>query len=158
MNRKHPAEYITEKDITVDLFPDVKAIKRNSFVYSKHFESDIICYLECGYYTEIEFKNNVSDFQLDFTKCIGRMKSNDTRRRRKANDKRIFKHDLIKKGKTGLFGFYFACPAGVIDIRDVPDYCGLIWLEKDLFGKVEIKLMSTAPILPKAKKLTPFLL
>ena len=159
MKRKHPNEFITEADLTIDLFQDteVRTLKRNCFFYSSHFESDIILLYREGHYVEIEFKNNFSDYELDFTKCIGRMKTNDTRRRRKPGDERVFKHDLIKQGKTGLQGFWFACPVGVIQEKDLPEHAGLLWIDKDLFGRVFLQLIRTAPLLPDFKRLTPHL-
>ena len=153
---------VTEKDLTPamlpELFPLGGAVRYNSFFYSRHFESDVVFLDTAGFYVEFEFKNNYADFKLDFTKCIGRMRSNDSRRTRKPGDTRTFKHDLVRDGETGAKAFYFVCPTGVIPAAAVPEHCGLIYLDRDLFGATYAEIVIEAPALPKPRQLTPALL
>lgn len=137
---------MTERDITLEVlqragFPP-GVVNYNRFAWSPHFESDCILHSSSGDLYEFEFKNNYPDFKLDFTKCIGRMTGGpSTRRTRKPGDTRIFKHDLLKTGKTPLKQFIFCCPAGVIPASKVPDPCGLMYLHEDLFGFVEMEIV-----------------
>lgn len=68
--------------------------------------------------TEIEVKISLSDFKADF--------------------KKTFKHHKFQnynETHTCPSFFYYACPLGLIALRDVPDYAGLIYVNED--GSIE---------------------
>ena len=78
-------------------------------VYLWRWESDLI-YLSRNYYaTEYEIKTTRSDFKADF--------------------KKVMKHQQLSGHVTGPTYFYYACPKGLIDADEVPDYAGLIHTE-----------------------------
>jgi hypothetical protein len=40
--------------------------------------------------------------------------------------------------------FYYACPDGIIDLKDVPDYAGLIWINENA-----ARIIKQAPFITK---------
>lgn len=136
----------------------------NRRYYSENFESDVILHLPNGELIEFEFKNNHSDFMLDFMKRIGqytrtngRVDPRQRRRSRPKDDPRLYKHDLLPAGGLGIKKFYFLCEPGIIDIKKVPEYSGLCHLEVDFFGHSTIKVIKKAPVLPNVKIFQPLL-
>lgn len=81
---------------------------RNVFVHD--WEADHFSVTSSKYTYEIEVKISRSDFFCDFKKP---------------------KHDVFKSElrnyKTCPNKFYYACPVGLIESHEVPDYAGLIW-------------------------------
>jgi len=79
------------------------------------------------YITEYEIKISIGDFKKDFKKK--RSKKEFTRKGRQIVDK--FKHDTIAAGEYDSNKFYFVVPKDLINIKDIPDYAGLIYYDED---------------------------
>lgn len=70
-------------------------------------ESDFLSITRAGLITECEIKRSRSDFKADF--------------------KKKQKHELLAKRKNSpVQYFYYVCPEGIIDVKDLPPYAGLI--------------------------------
>ena len=126
-------------------------IHYNTFSWSKHFETDITVFEKDGTLIEIEWKNNLEDFTIDFFKNIGgysrKLAKRRPRRTRVKDSSVIYKHDLLKAREVPLKQFYFACPGGIIPKEKVPEYAGLIYLEPDFFSIAQAFIIKPAPIL-----------
>lgn len=83
-------------------------------------EADLVGVTAGRFVTEYEIKRFHSDFKADFNKKA--------------------KHRLLKEGKHPANYFYFVCPSGLIQSHEVPDYYGLIWIEK--YEPIELRLKS----------------
>lgn len=94
----------------------------NTFALQNRLEADFLSITRSGYVHEVEMKISKTDFKADFKKIsAGKLK-----------------HDLIKDGKLANY-FWFCTPLNLLDINDIPDYCGLIEFFVD--GKKNIKLV-----------------
>lgn len=70
--------------------------------------------------TEIEVKISISDFKADFRKTF-----------------KHYKFQNYNDRHTCPSHFYYACPAGLIPLIDIPVYAGLIYVNQD--GSIEIE-------------------
>lgn len=126
----------------------------NSFIYN--WESDFFCRTKSGYTIEVEIKVSRSDFFADF--------------------KKTRKHYLLQSHKLDFVShrvsnklvdpklhipnrFYYAMPRGLVKETDVPDYAGILWLdriEEDWYGTKsivhKIDTGKPAPLLHKTKQ------
>lgn len=104
----------------------------NSYVYNRNWESDIFVLNKSGYSYEFEVKVSRADFKGDL--------------------KKVQKHQILQAGKT--LGedflrpnrFYYAVPKDMVKVEEVPEYAGLIYMEKYGFEKIK-----EAPLLHKYK-------
>ena len=131
-------------------------IHYNTFSWSRDFESDITVFEKCGSLVEIEWKNNLEDFSIDFFKNAGgysrKLEKRRPRRKRVDDPTIVYKHDLLKNRNVPLKQFYFACPGGVIPREKIPEYAGLIYIEPDFFNTGQAFMIKKAPILSKEKQ------
>lgn len=98
-----------------------KWVMNNLHVYD--WESDYLAITKSLYAYEIEVKTTVADYKADFKKP---------------------KHKMLRAGKLCPNYFFFASEPNIINIQDVPDYAGLIWVYKGYYAtkKVAPKLHS----------------
>jgi hypothetical protein len=88
-------------------------------------ESDWLSFLTSGYCWEIEVKCTKSDYKADFFKR---------------------KHKKFKEGKTTTANrFYYAVPPGLIKEEDLPDYAGLMYVDR------YVEIIKKAPLLHRTK-------
>lgn len=82
-------------------------------IFLWNWESDLLYLTNCNYAVEWEIKLSRSDFRADFQKQ--------------------YKHNVLagKYHPVGPSEFYFACPQGLIDKNEVPEYAGLVWVNPD---------------------------
>lgn len=107
----------------------------NQYIFN--WECDFFCISAGGYTVEVEIKISKSDFKANFKKL----------------DKHRLLQDLTRNSKPNKF--WYCCPAGIIDIKDIPAYAGLLWIDKNL-NFIEVK---KAPFIHKEKnKMTGILL
>jgi len=100
---------------------------QNTIVFQ--FESDFFCIAKRSKYIyEVEVKVTKADFKKDFEKRSG-FKGNK------------LKHDILcdKEEKFKPHKFFFACPAGLINIEDIPKEYGLIWVYDNKYDAVLIQ-------------------
>ena len=83
---------------------------KNIYLYDS-FEADVVSVDRHDRVHEVEIKMSRSDFLADF--------------------KKEGKHHKTSNGYMANF-FYFACPAGLVDKEDIPEYAGLIWVDDRL--------------------------
>lgn len=100
-------------------------------VYAFGEETDFFCISKTGYATEFEIKVSKSDFKADFKKKKKHERYADKSRTHKPNR------------------FYYVVPEGLIDVKDVPTYAGLIYVNK--FASAPMKYIKKAPLLHKEK-------
>lgn len=77
-------------------------------VYHFYWESDLLYVSNTGYLSEFEIKLTKSDFRADAKK---------------------FKHHYLGTPNSGLKEFWYVVPTGLVDIEDVPDHAGLMYVE-----------------------------
>ena len=102
---------------------NTKLFKTNEIV-------DFLSVLHSGYCQEIEVKISKGDFKADFKKP---------------------KHKLIRSKPSGwdrkvANRFYYAVPKGLLTIKDVPSYAGLIYVDRN-----SVVVVKKAPLLHKVK-------
>lgn len=115
-----------------------------SFTPIRWWESDHYAVTKAGYAVEFEIKTSVADFKADAKK------QKDGRAMRDGqgyvrDDKGGFiyssdnKHEqLAAKCIHGPSRFYFVCPEGVLQVRDMPEWAGLIWAFEKKFWRYPI--------------------
>ena len=92
----------------------------NDLVLTNHFhsdwEADILIVDKQGYSHEIEIKLSKADFKNDFRK----------RNLNRNTNEKFLKHDKISCGDYPCNSFSFLLPQGMIELEEIPDYCGII--------------------------------
>lgn len=103
-------KYLTAKTIAEIIYDSIHSgeIRLQNFYY-KGFEADLFRLQNNGYIIEYEIKVSRSDFFKDFEKKD--------------------KHEQIKSGQR-CNRFYFVVPTCLVKIAEVPDYCGLIYVNE----------------------------
>lgn len=123
----------------------------NTYVYD--WESDVFSVTKTGYAYEIEIKVSYSDFKADFNKrhkhqvlsckkdwmCLN---LNYTGGLYPGCDIKL----VPITGNTCPNKFFYACPEGLIDVKEIPEYAGLIYTD----GYYH-KVIKPAPFLHKDK-------
>lgn len=103
----------------------------NMYFFSEDGEQDAVHFLENGLCYEYEIKTRKFDFMDDF---------------KKVNKHKKLKEAFLNKDKTKSFDtanrFYYACPPGIIDKKDVPTYAGLVEVDEH-----KVRIVKTAPVL-----------
>lgn len=111
MNSKEIGNLIIEKYKHIDIcLPNY---------YYDGFEADVFRLTSKGQIVEYEIKLTKADFWADFKKSYKNSKK-----------ELVVKHDSLKNGLR-CNRFSFVVPSGLIDISDIPDYCGLIYVEEN---------------------------
>jgi hypothetical protein len=105
-------------------------------------ECDLISVNREGYLCEWEIKISRSDFKADFGKtrkheCLAAGQGRFTRQRRQREGEVVQYHFLT------CSYFSYACPAGLLQLTDIPVYAGLTWVYPD--GRVTT--LKQAPLL-----------
>jgi hypothetical protein len=104
---------ITSKDIVNSLllrFINHKYLINNAYIFD--WESDFFSVSESGYVYEVEIKVTRGDYKDDFNKTN--------------------KHLLLAEGKDYIQNikrpnkFFYACPKGLLNTIEIPEYAGLI--------------------------------
>jgi len=102
-------------------------------------EVDVFAISSSGYMYEFEIKRSRSDFLADF-------KNKSHKHQKLLNGEAIYIYDEWKRGyKTGgeitriiiPNRFFFVCEINMIKPEELPDYCGLVYIEKENF--IEVK-------------------
>ena len=104
---------ITSKDIVKSLrlrYINHKYLINNAYIFE--WESDFFSVSESGYVYEVEIKVTRGDYKDDFNKTS--------------------KHLLLSEGKESTKNikrpnkFFYACPKGLLNTVEIPEYAGLI--------------------------------
>ena len=98
-------------------------------VYIFDWECDLVTINRNNYIYEFEIKSNKWDYINDF---------------KKTEKHKSFKRLVSKSGLPNYF--YYVCPKDLIKLEDIPEYAGLIYIDKEYNRVNEIK---KAPILHK---------
>lgn len=142
-------------------------------VSNKHlhywFECDFMTISKADYLTEFEIKQSKSDYKRDFvTKKIkhewlkGNRDGNLLIEKSWNNKNEVIVdaftpkfegfQQTIKMGEyKGPNYFYFICPIDVIDVKDVPDYAGLVYVLENNTRIPKLSFVKQAPRLHKNK-------
>ena len=107
----------------------------NLYVFS--WESDKLLKTRAGYFYEFEIKISRADYKNDF------------------KNKR-YKHNILgscfSDGHKKPNYFYYAVPEGLIDVSEVPEYAGLVYiLDDSVLSFSHIRIIKKAPLLHKEK-------
>lgn len=134
---------MTAKEIIKDFCKRVMCERKSNLVfpniYLGSWEADILEITKSGYTYEYEVKISKSDFKADFEK---------SKKTKKTYEK---KSDHISQGKR-VTHFYYVCPEGLIDEKDIPDYAGLIYAKKyNDTATISFKTIKPSPKLNKSK-------
>lgn len=109
----------------------------NSFIYD--WECDYFGMSTSGYSYEIEIKLSITDFKADFKKIDKHKLLRDANIIVKLDKHLHFKRKMPNK-------FYYCVPKGLIDIKDIPDYAGLLYT-----NGYSIEIIKDAKFLHKQK-------
>jgi hypothetical protein len=125
----------SEKFIQAKIWDHYYNIYKYMFTNMKYFslenENDFIAVTESGLTYEYEIKTRKFDFADDFKKVS---KHEKLKAAYKCKDNQQ-SFDLANK-------FFYACPPGIIDKKDVPPYAGLIYVDEN-----KIRVIKSAPLL-----------
>lgn len=100
-------------------------------------EMDIFRMTKSGYIEEYEIKVSKQDFKNDFDKP--------------------WKHAGLESGQCKPNKFWFVCPNGLIGLKDVPEYAGLIYYtdRKEYYGRM-FEVKKTPKLLHKDKNIISY--
>lgn len=107
-----------------DTFKTSEVSAPNIFLWPP-FESDFVRVTKSGYAIEYEIKLSKSDFRADFNKAKIKFEGYENRQVKYSS---TTKHDWLDSG-AGPTEFYYVFPKGMIDIDNVPEWCGVIEVE-----------------------------
>lgn len=127
---------LTEKNIQYKLwylFNSHRYRFLNIYFFNPSTESDFVSFYKSGYCQEVEVKTSVSDFKADFKK----------KKHRIMIDPPVC-HPPFTPSIPNRF--YFAVPEYLINVEDVPEYAGLIYL-----SSTSTDIVKNAPLLHKIK-------
>ena len=114
----------------------IRYLMNNLYVFSNSWESDYLSLTNSGYFYEGEVKISKSDFKTDFKK----------------EKKHLILESNFNKTQTDNnlcpHYFFYAVPEGLIDVSEVPEYAGLIYMI-DVYPYY--KWVKKAPLLHKGK-------
>jgi hypothetical protein len=117
---------------------------QNTFIFN--WESDFFCVSNSGYTVEVEVKISKSDFKADFKKSEKHFILQNADKETLTITHSVYADRTIKPFAPNKF--YYCCPEGIIDVKDLPDYAGLLVLsEKD--GCKELVKVRSAKFLHK---------
>jgi len=131
----------------------------NKYIFGRDWESDFFSVTKTGYCYEVEVKISKSDYKADFEKFKHKLFEGRNEKevikeakykyskRWKKNIRRAPEKILNPQTEKMPNRFFFACPEGLIDVEDVPEYAGLIYV----FQSGYTKIIKQAPILHKRK-------
>lgn len=101
-------------------------------------EADLFCIRKSGLYDEVEIKTSRADFKNDAKKKVKIKKSEQT----SANGKYTYplfenydKLDATAKGFMANY-FWYAVPKEMIDINEVPEWAGLLYVSEN--GRIDV--------------------
>ena len=114
----------------------IRYLMNNLYVFSNSWESDYLSLTNSGYFYEGEVKISKSDFKADFKK----------------EKKHLILESNFNKTQTDNnlcpHYFFYAVPEGLIDVSEVPEYAGLIYMI-DVYPYY--KWVKKSPLLHKEK-------
>ena len=138
----------------------------NLYVFS--WESDKLLWTKAGYIYEFEIKISRADYKNDFKHKAEKhiiLSSTIAKERQKVYEQDLFEKEMkrhpwwgeedvrshysierVTKGRKLPNYFYYAVPKGMIQVDEVPEYAGLIWIDEDTFY-----VKKKAPCLHKEK-------
>ncbi|MCK9475522.1 MAG: hypothetical protein M0R46_06380 [Candidatus Muirbacterium halophilum] len=114
-------------------------------------ECDVISVSKSNYIYEYEVKISRSDFKADFKK-----KKHKLMLERKCTKYKMIKENNQKVKDTIYLTsnyFYFVVPEGLVDINEIPDYAGLMYITENH----NFILIKKAPLLHKVKATVNFI-
>lgn len=116
------------------------AIVLPRFTPAGWWECDLWCVSRAGYATEIEIKLTVADYRRDAAKTSLMRDPNGGIRRPTS------KHQLLAAGDQRCPSrFYFAMPADLVPLEEIPAWAGVIWAKFGKYGDVILKTARHAP-------------
>ena len=130
----------------------------NKYIFDRDWESDFFSVTKTGYCYEVEVKISKSDYKADFEKFKHKLFEGRNEKevikeakyryskRWKKNVRRSPEKKIDTQNVKMPNRFFFACPDGLIDVKDIPEYAGLIYVTES--GSEVIK---QAPLLHKRK-------
>lgn len=115
-------------------------------IYLYDWESDVLSVTKAGFSHEFEIKTSVSDFKADFKKNGKHQVLDSGCREPTEYEKRYIEMAKLRKHE-GIYGhwldvltddnkikgsrpnyFWYVCPEGMIEIENVPEYAGLLYI------------------------------
>lgn len=153
----------------------------NKYIFRRDWESDFFCVSKSGYTIEVEVKMSRSDFLADFAKSKHKLfKAVQEHKQYLVERIGLREHWYTpeldgKKYATAtaectaikihdLFNcllpnkYWFACPEGLIEEKDVPEYAGLFYVNDESNSFHSGYPVKTAPFIHKRKLNLPTLL
>jgi hypothetical protein len=103
--------------------------------YCHSYEMDLFKLTKNGYIVEYEVKISRADYFNDFKKSF-----------KLYNQPEVFKHQNLEQGRSAN-RFTFVVPEGLIEIKEVPKYAGLMYYYNDVYNGTKIITIKPAPLL-----------
>lgn len=142
---------LTEKEITDRFCYEYLELKHSSDrvfpnVFFRQYECDLLKLTKAGFTYEYEIKISKSDFKADALKKQKYIKENGVW---EINPQT--KHEATAEGKRVNY-FSYIVPKDMVAINDIPEWAGLIYVEKSEFkGKFYVRLREVR----KPRRLSP---
>jgi len=148
------------QDIIGNLFSTHDHHFHNRYIFGSDWESDFFSVAKSGYIYEVEVKISKSDYAADFLKFKhklfeGRKQDSVTKdakyrysKRWKKQIRRSPEKEVNPQTVKMPNRFFFACPHGLIDVSEIPEYAGLIYVGDSVHST---KVIKQAPLLHKRK-------
>ncbi len=121
---------------------------QNVFIFD--WESDFFGVSKVGYTIEVEVKITKADFKADFKKSQKHFILSN------ADKESItlphqFSHREFTIKPFAPNQFFYCCPEGLIDVKDIPDYAGLLYLKEEQKNDFEGNPMNPYETIAKVK-------
>lgn len=115
----------------------VRYFLNNLYIFSNCWESDYLTLTKSGYLYEGEVKISKNDFKADFKKENKHLLLETT-----------FNNNTVSDNKLCPHYFFYAVPEGLIDISEIPEYAGLVYVTSSY---PYVKWVKKPPLLHKEK-------
>lgn len=131
----------------------------NVFPLGYGWECDLIRITSAFCWSEYELKMTRSDYLRDFNKtlCVGHERDGGRWKRVV-----VAKHELLagnvndERIENRPKNFSFVMPEGMVDVQEIPEYCGVITFEvAPVSGKIRFSRARRAKTIKGYKKMTP---
>jgi len=140
---------LTERDIQRGLmwkFCGSQDVRMVNYTPGRWWECDLIRVTPAGYWYEYEVKLTKSDFKRDAEKysCVRIQTPGGWWR---YSNQQEYKHDLLTANDPrGPKQFWFAFPAELIPMEQVPEWAGVVWATRGNGGRIKTEIKRKAPI------------
>lgn len=106
------------------------------------YESDLLSVTQAGFSIDHEIKCNKADFKAEMRQANEAKASKKRNNRANAKyQKHFYLNAALERKPNPRYCpnyFTFVCPVGIIEVKDLPDYAGLVYYDPNHWERLEV--------------------